>query len=152
MSQKECTSHLYSSICTGYHSCSHKIPGINVCLQKHSWLCTPLPKFNTSNLCALQKLTFCKYIALLCHPKEALNHFHRLLRHLQESAKNTSLPSLFDALILALSIGQNSLESTSAYCRNVWAFFRVDREKMGSYTGTDIFSGIVETSVFQKHF
>ncbi len=35
------------------NSCSHKIQGINVCLQNHLWLCTPLPKFITSDLCAL---------------------------------------------------------------------------------------------------
>ncbi len=35
------------------NSCSHKIQGINVCLQNHLWLCTSLPKFNTSDLCAL---------------------------------------------------------------------------------------------------
>ncbi len=54
----------------------------------------------------------------IVHPKEAQNHFHRLLRemfppdgmtcptqsHLQESAKNTSLPSLFYTLTLAISI------------------------------------------------
>ncbi len=41
MSQKECTSHL----CLSVKSCSHKIQGIEVCLQNHHWLCTPLPKF-----------------------------------------------------------------------------------------------------------
>ncbi len=35
------------------NSCSHKIQGINVCLQNHLWLCTSLPKFSTSDLCAL---------------------------------------------------------------------------------------------------
>ncbi len=29
-----------------------KIQGIDVCLQNHLWLCTSLPKFNTSDLCA----------------------------------------------------------------------------------------------------
>ncbi len=33
--------------------CSHKIQGINVCLQNHLWLCTPLPKFSSSDLYAL---------------------------------------------------------------------------------------------------
>ncbi len=61
---------------------------------------------------------------LLYHPKKAQNHFHRLfhllfpsgemtcltqseqlnITHLQEPDKNTSLPSLFDPLTLALSI------------------------------------------------
>ncbi len=41
--------------------CSHKIQDTNVCLQNHPWLCTPLPKFTTSDLCCY---------ALLCHPKE----------------------------------------------------------------------------------
>ncbi len=35
------------------NSCSHKIQGINIYLQNHHWLCTPLPKFITSDLCAL---------------------------------------------------------------------------------------------------
>ncbi len=35
------------------NSCSHYIQGINVCLQNHLWLCTPLPKFITSDLYAL---------------------------------------------------------------------------------------------------
>ncbi len=34
------------------NSCSHKIQGINVCLQNHLWLWTPLPKFITSDFCA----------------------------------------------------------------------------------------------------
>ncbi len=29
------------------------VQGINVCLQNHLWLCTPLPKFITSDLYAL---------------------------------------------------------------------------------------------------
>ncbi len=43
-------------------SCSHY-----VCLQNHHWLCTTLPKriLQVNN-------------RLLCHPKEAQNHFHRL--------------------------------------------------------------------------
>ncbi len=61
---------------------------------------------------------------IIVHPKETQNHFHRVLhelfppgvmtcptqssswvlKNLQESAKNTSLPSLFDPLTLALSI------------------------------------------------
>ncbi len=35
------------------NSCSHKIQGINVCLQNHLWLCTSLPKLSTSDLCSL---------------------------------------------------------------------------------------------------
>ncbi len=35
------------------NSCSHKIQGINVCLQNHLWLCTPLPKCSSSDLYAL---------------------------------------------------------------------------------------------------
>ncbi len=57
------------------NSCSHKTQGINVCLQIH-WLCTPLPKFITSDLCASR--SFRRFIVL--HPKEAQNHFHRLLQ------------------------------------------------------------------------
>ncbi len=32
------------------NSCLHKIQGINVCLQNHLWLRTPLPKFITSKV------------------------------------------------------------------------------------------------------
>ncbi len=66
----------------------------------------------------------CKWTTHYCSSQEAQNHFHRLfincshlvewpaqlnpsswiLTHLQETAKNTSLPSLFDPLTLALSI------------------------------------------------
>ncbi len=35
------------------NSCSHKIQGINVCLQNHRSALHPLPKFITSDLCAL---------------------------------------------------------------------------------------------------
>ncbi len=35
------------------NSCSHKIQEIDVCLQKQLWLCTPLHKFTTSDICAL---------------------------------------------------------------------------------------------------
>ncbi len=38
------------------YSCSHNIQGINVCLQNHHWLCTPLPKSITSDLCASRSL------------------------------------------------------------------------------------------------
>ncbi len=58
------------------NSCSRKIQGIDVSLQNHHWLCTPLPKFITYVPSrSLQKVN----VALLCHPKEAQNHFHRLL-------------------------------------------------------------------------
>ncbi len=88
--------------------------------QNH-WLSTPLPKLIMFPLdaCILQV-----NVALLCHPKEAHNHFHRLFSwnvlswwtcltkswaaesssHLQESAKNTYLSSLFDPLTLNISI------------------------------------------------
>ncbi len=48
MSQKESTSHFWSICTAATNSCSHKIKGINVCLQNHHWLCTPLPKLITS--------------------------------------------------------------------------------------------------------
>ncbi len=38
------------------NSCLHKIQGVNVCLQNHLWLCTPLPKFSTSDLCPSRSL------------------------------------------------------------------------------------------------
>ncbi len=42
------------------NSRSHQIQGTNVCLQDHNWHCTNIPKLASSNLCALQKLAFCK--------------------------------------------------------------------------------------------
>ncbi len=64
---------------------------------------------------SLHSASECRFIV---HLKEAQNHFHRLLNemfppdgmtcptqsHLQESAKNTYLPSLFYTLTLAISI------------------------------------------------
>ncbi len=38
------------------NSCSHKIQGVNVCLQNHHWLCTALSKSITSHLCASRSL------------------------------------------------------------------------------------------------
>ncbi len=32
-----------------------------ICLQDHNWHCTNIPKLASSNLCALQKLAFCKW-------------------------------------------------------------------------------------------
>ncbi len=107
------------------NSCSHKIQSINVCLQNHLWLCTSLPKFITLDLCApLEAYILQVNVALLCIPTRykitftdfyikcfllvewpaQLNPSSWVLSHLQESAKNTSLPSLFDPLTLALSI------------------------------------------------
>ncbi len=40
---------------------SHQIQGTDVCLQDHNWHCTNIPKLASSNLCALQKLAFCKW-------------------------------------------------------------------------------------------
>ncbi len=42
------------------NSRSHQIQGTDVCLQDHNWHCTNIPKLASSNLCALQKLAFCK--------------------------------------------------------------------------------------------
>ncbi len=42
---------------------------LNVCLQSHHWLCTPLPKLITSDLCALGKLAFCKWTTHYCSPQ-----------------------------------------------------------------------------------
>ncbi len=36
--------------------------GYTVCLQDHNWHCTNIPKLASSNLCALQKLAFCKWM------------------------------------------------------------------------------------------
>ncbi len=55
-----------------------KFKAINVCLQNHLWLSTPLPKFITSDLYALEACILQVNNALLYHPKEAQNHFHRL--------------------------------------------------------------------------
>ncbi len=46
---------------------------INVCLR------TPLPKFITSDLCASRSLRSASERRFIVHPKEAQNHFHRLL-------------------------------------------------------------------------
>ncbi len=56
-----------------------KIKGIDVCLQNHLWLCTPLPKFSTSDLCASRNLRSASERRFIVHPKEAQNHFHWLL-------------------------------------------------------------------------
>ncbi len=42
------------------NSRSHQIQGTDVCLQDHNWHCTNIPKLASSNVCALQKLAFCK--------------------------------------------------------------------------------------------
>ncbi len=72
-------------------------------------------------MCPLEACILQVNDALLCHPKKAQNHLvincshlvdwsaqlnqsSWILSHLQETAKNTSLPSLFDPLTLALSI------------------------------------------------
>ncbi len=109
------------------NSCSHKIQGINVCLQNHHRLCTPLPKFTTSDLCASRslrsasekwtthyctipkrhKITFTDFFnncSLQVEWPDQLNLSSWILTHLQETAKNTFLPSLFDPLTLVLSI------------------------------------------------
>ncbi len=57
MSRKQCTSHLcLYQFALATNSCSHKIQGIDVCLQNHLWLYTPLPKRITSELCASRNL------------------------------------------------------------------------------------------------
>ncbi len=61
-----------SSLLLGYYQ------GINVCLQNHLWLCTPLPKFSTSDLCASRSLRSASERCIIVHPKEAQNHFHTL--------------------------------------------------------------------------
>ncbi len=43
------------------------------------WLCTPLPKFITSDLCASRSLLSVSERRFIVHPKEAQHHFHRLL-------------------------------------------------------------------------
>ncbi len=118
--------HITSVFALATNSCSHKIQGINVCLQNHLWLCTSLPKFSTSDLlyvpleaCVLQvndallfipkrhKITFTDFYikcSLLVEWPAQLNLSRWVLSHLQESATNTTLPSLFDPLTLALSI------------------------------------------------
>ncbi len=84
----------------------------------------PLSKLITQTYVPSKSLRSASECRFIVHPKEAKNLFHKLfikcsllvewpaqlnpsswvLRHLQESAKNTSLPSLFDPLTLALSI------------------------------------------------
>ncbi len=50
-----------------------------VCLQNHYWLCSTLPKFITSDACALRRSlrSACEH-DFIVHPKEAQIHFHRL--------------------------------------------------------------------------
>ncbi len=38
----------------------NNVQGTDVCLQDHNWHCTNITKLASSNLCALQKLAFCK--------------------------------------------------------------------------------------------
>ncbi len=59
------------------NSRSHQIQGTDVCLQNHNWRCTNIPKLASSNLCALQKLAFCKWKTPCgAIPKEVPNHSH----------------------------------------------------------------------------
>jgi len=39
---------------------SHQIQDNDVCLQNNNWLCSPIPKLTSSDLCALNMLVFCK--------------------------------------------------------------------------------------------
>ncbi len=96
-----------------------KIQGINVCLQNHLWLCNPLPKFITSDLCALRSFRSASeshFIVPFQRGTTSLSQTFKLNvpslwndlpnsipAVLQESAKKT-LSSLFDPLTLALSI------------------------------------------------
>ncbi len=61
MSRKKLTLPLSSSGTLATNSRSHQIQGTDVCLQDHNWHCTNIPKLASSNLCALQKLAFCKW-------------------------------------------------------------------------------------------
>ncbi len=47
------------------NSCSLKLQGISVCLQNHHWLCTPLPKFITSDLCASRSLHSARELCII---------------------------------------------------------------------------------------
>ncbi len=58
------------------NSCSHKIQDIEVCLQNQHWLCTPLPKFITSDFCSSRSLCSASERHFIVHPKEAQNHFY----------------------------------------------------------------------------
>ncbi len=59
------------------NSRSHQIQGTDVCLQDHNWHCTNIPKLASSNLCALQKLAFCKWTTSCgAIPKRVPNHSH----------------------------------------------------------------------------
>ncbi len=56
-----------------------KLIEINVCLQHHHWLCTPLPKSTTSDLYALLEAYVLQVNnALFSIPVRQTNHFHWL--------------------------------------------------------------------------
>ncbi len=61
MSQKSSRYPSLHQVTLATNSRSHQIQGTDVCLQDHNWHCTNIPKLASSNLCALQKLAFCKW-------------------------------------------------------------------------------------------
>ncbi len=104
--------------------------GIYLCYFSIITVIILLSKLITSDLCALWKLAFCKWTTHYCTiPKKhkitftdffincshlvewpaQLNPSSWILTHLQETAKNTSLPSLFDPLTL--------------YSNSIWSVF-----------------------------
>ncbi len=123
MSWKKLTLPLSSSGYTGYNSRSHQIQGTDVCLQDHNWHCTNVPKLASSNLCALQKLAFCKWttpcgaipkryqitltdLFLDCAQlveSPDLNSNSWVFSHFQKTSKDTSFSPAPNQLILTLT-------------------------------------------------
>ncbi len=92
-----------------------------------------LPKFITSEwttlYCAIpkrHKITFTDFyikFSLLVEWPAQLNQSNWVLSHLQEPAKNTSLPSLFDPLTLALSILNLFFKKNNTSFSNLFVFY-----------------------------
>ncbi len=122
----------------------------------------PLYLNHTSDLYALQKLAFCKRTTHYCTiPKRhkitftdffiycshlvewpaQLNPSSWILTHLQETAKNTSLPSLFDPLtffILIILFLKNNTSFSNVFVFNLFVFFIIQLTKAKKDSNTSL--------------
>ncbi len=139
MSRKKLTYPSLHQVTLATNSRSHQIQGTDVCLQDHNWHCTNIPKLASSNLCALQKLAFCKWTtscgaipkryqitltdlfldcAQLVEWPPNLNSNSWVFSHFQKTFKDASFSPAPDQLILTLtySIYKNKKNPSYVYC------------------------------------
>ncbi len=83
---------------------------LNVYLQNHHWLCTPLTKFITSDLCASRSLHSASERCFIVHPKEAQNHFYIKCSLLPNSIRSAE----------SLAISKNWLKTEMAHIFHLW--------------------------------